>query len=320
MPHESRPYPDFSWSHSRDGVLLECARAYYWRFYGSHNGWVRGAPAQVRLAYVLKNLTTLPQVLGTALHACARTCVLVVRRGERRPGFDALLAVVSNELNRAVLGSHRRGAFLRDPKRNPMLRDAWYTGRTDSAAVVEAALKARRCVRSLCESSVWAELEACRPEWIAAADTPEAFIHEGWPVFAGPDLVYRVAGRQVIILDWKTGDDSEADLQIPTYALYCRKVLGLPFRDGEWFGRVVNLSTGADETREITRLDLLRAAERIRASVGAMHSLLTDPEGNVPGPREAFPLAPEGRRQACRFCAFFGLCEEELADAPTLLP
>lgn len=320
MRHEPRPYPDFSWSHSRDGALVECARAYYWRFYGSHNGWLRDAPAEVRLAYLLKHLTTLPQVLGMAVHACARTTALAVRAGTPRPGFDAVLAQVSDALNRAVLGSHRRAAFTRDPKRTSMLREVWYTHRRDGSALVEAVAKARRCTRALCDSSVWADLEACRPEWIAAADTPEAFVHEGWPVFAAPDLVYRPAGRRVVILDWKTGDDGEAELQIPTYALYCRKVLGLGFRDGEWFGRVVNLATGSDETREITRLDLLHAADRIRDSVGAMHTLLADVEGNVPEPREAFPLAWADRRQACRFCSFYALCERELASAAGDLP
>jgi len=103
-------------------------------------------------------------------------------------------------------------------------------------------------------------------------DGPEAFVHEGWPIYAGPDLVYRPDGRKVVILDWKTGDDSDVELQIPPYALYCRTVLGLPFRDEEWFGRVVNLATGEDTTREITRIDVMGAADRVRDSVGVMHS------------------------------------------------
>ncbi len=316
MRHDIRPYPEFSWSHSRDGALVDCARAYYWRFYGSHNGWLRDAPPDARLAYALKHLTTLPQVLGTAIHASARASVLAVRAGVPRPTFEVMLAQVSDALNRAVLGSHRRAAFLRDPKRSAMLHDAWYAGRQDSGALVDALAKARRCIRALGDSPVWAELESCRPEWIAAADAPEAFVHEGWPVFAGPDLVYRPAGRRVVILDWKTGDDADAELQIPTYALYCRKVLGLRFRDGEWFGRVVNLATGADDTREITRLDLLHAVDRIRDSVGAMHALLADVDRNVPQSREAFPLVSEDRRQRCRFCPFYAMCERELAGAP----
>ena len=152
-----------------------------------------------------------------------------------------MLARVSDALNRAVLGSHHRGLFLRDPKRVVMLRDAWYSGRADSSGLAAALTKARVCLRALESSAVWDDLEQCQPEWITVPDGPEAFVHEGWPIYAGPDLVYRPDGRKVVILDWKTGDDSDAELQIPLYALYCRTVLGLPFRDEEWFGRVVNL-------------------------------------------------------------------------------
>ncbi len=35
-----------------------------------------------------------------------------------------------------------------------------------------------------------------------------------------------------MILDWKSGDASDAELQIPRYALDCRAVLGLPFHEG----------------------------------------------------------------------------------------
>lgn len=316
MPFTPSEHPAFSWSHSRDRALVECTRAYYWRFYGSHNGWVQDVDPEVRLAYALKHLTTLPMVLGTAVHECARDGALATRQRTPRPTFELMLARVSDALNRAVLGSHHRARFLRDPKRHPMVHDVWYTGRHDGAALVQAVGKARICLRALEETAVWSDLEACRPEWLTVVDSPEAFVHEGWPVYAGPDVVYRPRGRQVVILDWKTGDETDVELQIPIYALYCRKALGLRFRDGEWFGRVVNLASGADRMEEVTRLDLLRAAERIRDSVRAMHTLLRDPERNEPLPREAFPLAPLARRYACRTCAFFGLCQEELVEAP----
>lgn len=307
-------YPEFSWSHSRDRSLAECARAYFWRYYGSHNGWLPEAPEPARLAYALKQLTTFPMIVGTAVHECARDCALATRNGTARPTFQVMLARVSDALNRAVLGAHHRAAFLRDPRRFVMLRDAWHSGRADSFALPAAVAKARVCLRALESSAVWKDLEACRPEWVTVPDGPEAFVHEGWPTYAGPDLVYRPDGRRVVILDWKTGDDSDAELQIPLYALYCRTVLGLPFREDEWFGRVVNVSTGDDTTFEISRFDVLQAAERVRESVQVMQSLLADPERNIPRPMAEFPLAPVERRHGCSFCPFYTLCEEEMAS------
>jgi hypothetical protein len=307
-------YPDFSWSHSRDRTLMECARAYYWRYYGSHNGWQPDAPENTRLAYALKQLTTFPMIVGTAVHACARDYALAVRQGCARPSFDAMLARVSDAVNRAMLGSHRRGAFLRDPKRVVMLQDAWYSGRNEGAALASALTKARLCLRNLERAELWEELEQCRPEWVIAPEGPEAFVHEGWPVYAGPDLVYRPDGTRVVILDWKTGDASDAELQIPLYALYCRTVLGIPFREGEWFGRVINLATGADTGQEITKVDLMQAAERVRQSVSTMHTLLADVDTNQPREIEAFPVAEPERRRSCQYCPLFSLCESELAE------
>ena len=175
-------------------------------------------------------------------------------------------------------------------------------------------MKARRCLRLLVEAPVWSDLEGCRPEWIAVADSPEPFVHDGWPVYAAPDVVYRPEGRRVVIVDWKTGDETEAELQLALYALYCRKALGIPFRQGEWFGRIVNLGTGEDTTGEIGRTHLQDAADRIADSVRAMHSLLTSVELNQPKPREAFPLVAPARDSICLTCPFFALCEEELAE------
>lgn len=306
-------YPDFSWSHSRDRALSECTRSYFWRYYGSHRGWETGAPESARLAYALKQLTTFPMIVGTVMHDCARDFAAAVRDDVARPTLEVMLARVSDALNRAVLGSHHRGLFLRDPKRVVMLRDAWYAGRADGSGLAPALTKARACLRALQGSVVWDELARCQPEWITVPDGPEAFVHEGWPIYAAPDLVYRPDGRRVVILDWKTGDDSDVELQIPLYALYCRTVLGLPFRDDEWFGRVVNLATGEDRTNEITRIDVLGAAQRVRDSVGVMHSLLIAPDTNEPRPIEEFPILGPERRRSCQYCSFLALCEPELA-------
>lgn len=53
MAFEIRPYPEFSWSISRARLLRQCPRAYFYHYYLKHNGWLRDAPEQARLAYRL---------------------------------------------------------------------------------------------------------------------------------------------------------------------------------------------------------------------------------------------------------------------------
>jgi hypothetical protein len=86
------PHPEFSWSPSRDRVLAECARAYYWRYYGSHGGWLQDAPQQARQAYALKQLTTFPLLVGPAVHEWARDCAPATGNGVARPSFEVMLA------------------------------------------------------------------------------------------------------------------------------------------------------------------------------------------------------------------------------------
>ena len=77
---------------------------------------------------------------------------------------------------------------------------------------------------------------------------------------------------------------------------------------------MINLATEADMGQEITKLDLMQAAERVRQSVGTMHTLLADVETNQPRSIEAFPVAEPERRRSCQYCPFFALCEPELAQ------
>ncbi|MBU1700874.1 MAG: PD-(D/E)XK nuclease family protein, partial [Candidatus Eisenbacteria bacterium] len=46
----------FSWSHSRKRLFDDCPRAYYFRYYGSWEGWLHDAPPLARALYILKQL------------------------------------------------------------------------------------------------------------------------------------------------------------------------------------------------------------------------------------------------------------------------
>jgi hypothetical protein len=68
MAFEVHPYPEFSWSQSRRSTFRECPRKYFWTYYGSHNGWLREAPAEARAAWRL----THPNEPGVAAVPAAR--------------------------------------------------------------------------------------------------------------------------------------------------------------------------------------------------------------------------------------------------------
>ena len=72
----------FSWSPSRDRLYRNCARAYYFNYYGSWGGWERDAPAPARLAYRLKQMTNLPMFAGTVVHDVIKGSIARIRGGK----------------------------------------------------------------------------------------------------------------------------------------------------------------------------------------------------------------------------------------------
>ena len=55
MTFEIRPYPEFSWSISRQRKLDQCPRGYFYTYYLGWNGWLDDAPTEARVAYRLGN-------------------------------------------------------------------------------------------------------------------------------------------------------------------------------------------------------------------------------------------------------------------------
>lgn len=312
-------YPPFSWSHSRDRMLITCARRYYWHYYGR----LDPDPDLARWAWILRNLTSLDLILGTVVHQLAREAALAVKAGRNPPGYDEWLRRARLELNRACLSSHHRDAFVRQPTEIPMLQEVWYTGHRDEHTTQRVREKMLASLSSLAASPVWSDLSHLNPDRVVVVDSLSSFLLDGIPVYAAPDLAYRPnplevpasarPGANLVIVDWKTGAHSDdADLQLGVYALGLVLGQGLEF-DEPWLGHVALLATDEAEWHEVTALDLARAKQRIRSSIAAMQELQSDCEGNVPLPREAFPLAPPECRSRCPACPFFQLCEEELA-------
>lgn len=114
------------------------------------------------------------------------------------------------------------------------------------------------CLANLPLSDVWEELKSIPPEAIIEVYRLASFDFERTPVYASPDLIYHPAADRLVIVDWKTGSEEGVDFPIGVYALYARDSLGLPFREGGWMGRVINLATVDDTYLDITLDDLDR--------------------------------------------------------------
>lgn len=315
-------YPVFSWSNSRHDCLESCERKYFHQYYGSHLGWSDdiAVPTERRLAYRLKQLTSLHATLGSTVHTLCQERVEAIRDGTRwLGGIPAVDASIRRSLRKVCITSRDLDGFRRHPKGHGMLQSFYYRGRYDLNEVEAVGRKIGACARNIVEHPVWRELEALPSEAFLAIERLDTFDIGGIPVWIKADVIY-TDGTRVIVHDWKTRADDEypAEQQVSLYALYARDRLGLPFRDGHWTGRIVNLVTGVDQCIRLTGEDLAEAETRIHRSVGLMKELVVDDVLNQPMTKEHFPLLNPALRQRCEYCPFFELCEGELKSTGRL--
>lgn len=313
------PHPDMSWSNSRDETFNYCSRQYYLHYYHSWRGWSTDDPAiseSQRAAFRLKKLTSLHSVLGDVVHKLCEARIAAIRDGAAWLGVDQVRERIRDTLNEAYRTSRDRAAFFRRPNRpEKMLHCYYYGGRLDPHEVEAVRSKMEACIRHLVTHPIWSELESLPREAFLAIEQRASFPVDGVPVWVKADLIYRVED-EVTVLDWKTrsDDDYPARPVLALYALYARDVLAVPWAEGKWRGRVVNLVTGDSREYPLSQADLVRAESRIRVSVAEMRQVLEDEAANKPMPIEHFPLANPVLRARCPYCSFFELCAPELSQ------
>ena len=108
MAWEVKPYPEWSWSHSRDLLFRECQRKYYYQYYGSHNGWLQEAAPEAARLYRLKQLQSLYLLFGDVVHQMADMFIGRWERDKVAFSEDELLSRVRNLMNQAVKNGGRR--------------------------------------------------------------------------------------------------------------------------------------------------------------------------------------------------------------------
>lgn len=311
MAYERREHPTFSWSHSRRVVFQECPRKYYYQYYGSHNGWEDTAPESARLAYRLKNLTSLPLEIGGALHEVASTAIHRARSGASTPTADDLYDMARNRMNKAWIDSLDRPAWERSPKWRRMFHEFYYDTGIGDDEIADARDTLRTCIANLLRSKSFREAVAAPFVEVRNVEELTTFYIDDTPIYAVPDLVYRKGGDVWTVVDWKSGkiQDDDTD-QVLVYALYVRELHGA--RGPDIDVRVERLAAGAADRYAFTQQDIDDGIDAIRDSIGAMKTYLSDPVANSPIEKVDFPLRSD--TSTCKFCKFYDLDRNEIGS------
>ncbi|HET6204863.1 MAG TPA: PD-(D/E)XK nuclease family protein [Planctomycetota bacterium] len=292
---------ELSWSASRSRAFEECRRAYFYLYYGSWRGWERDAPPPVRRAYILKQLTNLDILAGSAVHAAIAWFFARRREGAvptRREVEERAL-----EAMRAVWRQSTAGGWEEDPKRNARLHEHHYRGDLSKPRTDRVKGKVLRSVETFFDLPALAPVREAPAASVVLCEERDGFSFEGRKIHAVPDLALR-EGDDLVLFDWKTGRPSPTDrLQLAVYALYAGEKLGA--RPPRVRGVLAYLNEGRLDGGPIVEEELDAAREGIRRSLAAMGEIHFDPDARALDP-EPFPMS--GYPRACPRCNFRELC------------
>ena len=292
---------DFSWSKSRHGKFQECLRLYWFHYYGSWGGWKDDAPAEVRQAYVLKNLSTRQQWAGHVVHEHIAFALSLARHGEPPP--LPVLVERAHERMREGFSQSRKRAYWARPKWTVGLVEHEYLETVSDEEWRANWQNAASCLTRFYGSGWLAKARALEAgDWLPI-DEIGSFVLDGVKVFAGPDFAFKSADGAVLV-DWKTGAPRAEDRdQVLGYALYAHDRWGVPVQ--KVVARLVYLGQGEEQDVKVDPAALEGFLAHFRASVAGMREKLRDPAANVAA-REDFPMTEDLVR--CRGCAFRRLC------------
>ncbi len=301
-----------AWSHSRAKSFRACARAYWFQYYGSWNGWRADAPAEVRDAYLQKKLTTRAMWIGTVVHEAAERGILGRCSGQH-PTVDEARNWARTTARRHIEDS-ASGAWLARPSQRVGFSEHYY-GEDIPAEAWDAAVDTiDQQVQALYEQRLYRRVFEV-PHRVREVEKAQLFRVGDAAVWVTLDLLMDDGKGGVVILDWKTGahhDDADIGAQLGAYGLYATQELGVP--EDRITALHVNLRHGTETRHDVGPAEIGLARTTIAADTAAMRAPLRDVAANV-AHRDDFPPLPEDA-PACRRCNFRKVCGRASPRSP----
>lgn len=295
---------EFSWSKSRDDMFRTCPRQYYYQYYGAWGGWNDKADARTRTLYVLKQLQSRQQWVGSTVHNCLRWVLATLRKTGQPPVEELALQNLGRRLQVDFQNSGE-GLYWEKPRESCALLEHEYDDLdVPDGAWQESFEKALRCVSMFYQSAVLRDLlDVPREQWLELEELA-SFKVDDTRVWVQLDFAHRKDG-QIRIYDWKTGgaDTDATRNQLALYVLYAAS--RWKSEPGQILAMEFNLNSGDLFERTATPDQLDAARQRVQESATAMKALLDDAGLNLAS-EERFSLTDS--EKTCRRCPFRRVC------------
>ena len=305
--YTSQPEPpknEFSWSYSRSTKYERCPRAYYYHYYAAWEGWQKEAPAPVKQAYLLKNLTNIPQWIGTLVHESIKYALARLKAGHPVAGSDLIRQM--HYRAQADFEDSQRGLYRQNPNQFTGFQEHYYGNSLPQTAWREAWAKAEQCLHTFINSPLYANLQTQPASTFLDVEELQSFTIGNTRVWVQMDLA-RYDGQIIYVYDWKTGEEVDRQTlwqQLGIYALYILQT------HPEWSsapvqGIVFDLNHNQVHNIMLDEATLQKTRTVIESNMAQLQQLLSDPHRNLAELRR-FPMIDD--LNICKHCQFKELC------------
>jgi hypothetical protein len=299
------PLERLRWSISRARRLEYCPRKYYLQHYASIGG-KRAPPASLaHQAYIYKQLSNRFMWVGNIVHSLVEQA-LTTWRGGGEVAVEALIERGDKRMRAEFAISAQKQCLSRPAEAFGLMEHVF-----DEPVAAEEwrAMRARmeRCLRHFVALPIVARIQQLLPlDWLAL-ETMSSFEMQGAAIVVVPDVAWREADGQIVLVDWKTGQLSQADaVQLAVYGLFADRVWGQ--RAGGITAHDVYLDAAQTTSFGIADAELERAVAYIDQSVAQMRTLVARPSG---APLEASRFAMTQDLSRCAKCCFRRVCKRD---------
>ena len=303
---ESDKFTFSEWSYSRREMLEQCARKYYYQYYGSILKKSNNDPQKEELHFS-KNLQNRHLRTGSILHFVIRTYLNKLRQGEQW-SLDRLLSWVRNIYHEDIEHSRRykRGIPLSDKKYPPTLLLEFYYELPDAESLcIKTEERLIEALTNFVKSQNLGQFREGAGDTSAMIEKPIHLKEVHFTLRGTVDLAYWKSD-QVVIVDWKIGSAGSSDdsLQMLAYAWWAKQEFELPV--DRIISHRVHLADNTVSTFNVSEKALTRVEARILQDLERMRE--ADKYG-VRGVAEAF--TPCAQPKICELCQFQQVCPKE---------
>ena len=297
----------FSWSVSRDRVFSECARKYYFNYYGHWGGWESNAPQRVRNIYILKQLKTRATWVGEVVHDCIARSLKNLSRGIPILPFEEILAITRDRMRQDYRNS-RAKRYWQNPKTFCGFFEHEYEMETTDEEWRSSADQVDHCLKIFYESLYFEKFKAMDASAFLEIEQFSTFQLEGIKIYIKLDCACK-DNNQIIIWDWKTGKSVRSGdaLQMACYVFYAMRAFNKS--PGEVTANLFDLYRGKLHEHSITQKSMDELVTYIDGSIRDMMSLLADPDRNLAREDD---FAKAETRSLCLRCSFLNVCEPDI--------